>query len=122
LSYLPKDASAAEASSAAQASNKAEHRKQQSTTAVPTESLASTSSYSVLEGGNRSKQHGEPAAVELRLSSSQPGRSFMPRDRIESRILRAKWEIEFDELVLEEKIGSGNFGVVWRVGAPSVLL
>jgi len=37
-----------------------------------------------------------------------------PRARIDSRILRARWEIDFDELVFEERIGSGNFGIVWR--------
>jgi hypothetical protein len=121
LSYLPKDSTSEFNSAESKKSENESAAKQQlnttTTTTTPTPALASTASYSAVEGG-KAKQQGEPV-VELRLSSSQPNRSFMPRDRIESRILRAKWEIEFDELVLEEKIGSGNFGIVWRVRAPS---
>lgn len=116
LSYLPKDSTSEFNSAESKKSENESAAKQQlnttTTTTTPTPALASTASYSAVEGG-KAKQQGEPV-VELRLSSSQPNRSFMPRDRIESRILRAKWEIEFDELVLEEKIGSGNFGIVWR--------
>lgn len=71
--------------------------------------LSSASSYSSGLGqeGARVMRKND----SLPVSSSQPNRLM----RVDSCILRAKWEIDFSELALEERIGSGNFGVVWRV-------
>ncbi len=44
-----------------------------------------------------------------------PAKDSPFRDKIDTRVLRKKWEIDYEELILESKIGSGNFGVVWKV-------